>query len=262
MIDTHAHLYDTRYQSDLDSLIKRSQKANVEAIYMPNLALETIAPMLKVAHTYPNYCYPMLGLHPCEIDANYRQQLHKMAQWLDKHPFVAIGEIGIDLYHTKATKVYQIEAFKIQLQWAIDHQVPVVLHCRDSIDEVIDILSQIIYDQQLFLKGIFHCFTGTLSQAKKAIELGFYLGIGGISTYKKNNPMQDFLPYIDLKHMVLETDSPYLAPVPHRGKRNEPAYLTHISAEIAKIKNVPIAHVNYLSTANARLLFSKTTQKK
>lgn len=257
IIDTHAHLYDSTFSSDIKDIITRSKAEHIEAIYMPNIDLTTIKPMLALTKTYP-ICKPMLGLHPCYVDDNFKTQLNTMAQSLPKHPFTAIGEIGIDLYHKKETQTQQIEALQIQLQWAINYKLPIVLHCRESIDQVIAILAKTKHTYPA-LKGILHCFTGTLEQAQKAINMDFYLGIGGIVTFTKNNALRELLTKISLKNIVLETDSPYLAPLPYQGKRNEPAYLTHIIKKIALIKNVPAEEVINITTANARAIFGSSS---
>ena len=251
IIDTHAHLYDKAFSSELNKIITQSKAAHITAIYMPNINLNSIQPMLEVAQTH-SLCKPMLGLHPCYVDNAFKSTLNIMAKWLPQYPFTAIGEIGIDLYQQKTNLNQQIEALQIQLQWAIDYQLPVVLHCRNSLDQVIAIIKK-TKNKYPTLKGIFHCFTGTLTQAQQAIDMGFGLGIGGIVTFK-NNPLTTLLPSIGLDHMVVETDSPYLAPIPYRGKRNEPTYLIHILQALATIKNVSVEEVAHTSTLNAEAI--------
>ena len=251
LIDTHAHVYANAFQDDLEAIIQNSLDNNVHKIYMPNIDMATLPTMLAIAQQYPKMCFPMIGIHPCDIKQDYKEQLYQMERWLTKQPFVAVGEIGIDLYHDTTYQAAQKKAFITQIGWAKTHSLPIVIHCRNAFKEVLEVLEQ---HQDGKLRGILHCFSGTLSEAKKLIELGFYLGIGGIVTMK-NSGLDRVVEDIDLKHIVLETDSPYLAPHPYRGKRNEPGYLLYIAEKIATIKNVPLAAVAKITTANAEKVF-------
>lgn len=253
LIDTHAHIYSTKFDSDRDQVIEEIRTAGVERIYMPNVDVETIDRMLDCESRYGNLCIPMMGLHPCDVKDDFQQQLYIMEDWLNKRPFAAIGEIGTDLYWDKTTFEIQKEALKIQIGWAKKYSLPIVLHCRESIDETIEIIQDA---QDGTLGGIFHCFTGTLAQAEKIINLGFLLGIGGVATYK-NGGMDLVLPSLGLKNLVLETDAPYLAPVPHRGKRNTPAYLPHIVQRVGDLLQVSAEEVAKVTKANALDIFKE-----
>ena len=255
LIDTHAHIYSTKFDADRDQVIQEIRAAGVERIYMPNVDVETIDRMLECESRYGDLCIPMMGLHPCDVKADYQQQLYVMEDWLSKRSFAAIGEIGTDLYWDKTTFEIQKEALNIQIAWAKIHALPIVLHCRESIDETIEIIEKA---QDGTLTGIFHCFTGTLAQAQKIIQLGFLLGIGGVSTYK-NGGMDLVLPFLSLENLVLETDAPYLAPVPKRGKRNTPAYLPVIAQRVGDLLQTSAQEVALATKANALNLFKEIT---
>ena len=235
----------------MQGVLANSWNNKVHKIYMPNIDLTTLPSMLALAQKYPNRCFPMIGLHPCYVQEAYQNQLHKMENWFPLHQFVAIGEIGIDLYHDTTYKAAQITAFTMQIDWAKKYNLPIVIHCRNAFKETIEILT---HHQDGRLRGIFHCFTGDLSSAQQISDLGFYVGIGGIITMK-NSGLDMVTEGIDLKDIVLETDSPYLAPHPHRGKRNEPSYLYYIAEKIAMIKNISLATVAKVTTANAQKVF-------
>lgn len=253
LIDTHAHIYSTKFDSDRDQVIEEIRAAGVSRIYMPNVDVETIDRMLDCESRYGDLCVPMMGLHPCDVKEDFEQQLQVMEEWLNKRQFAAIGEIGTDLYWDKTTFEIQKEALRIQVSWAIEKKLPIVLHCRESIDQTIDLIEK-AHDGNL--RGIFHCFTGTLDQANRIIQMGFLLGIGGVVTYK-NGGLDQVIPYIDLKNLVLETDAPYLAPVPHRGKRNTPAYLPEIAKKVGDLKETTLDKVAEVTTANALNLFKE-----
>lgn len=253
LIDTHAHIYSTKFDSDRDQVIEEIRAAGVSRIYMPNVDVETIDRMLDCESRYGDLCVPMMGLHPCDVKEDFEKQLQVMESWLSKREFAAIGEIGTDLYWDKTTFEIQKEALRIQVSWAIEKELPIVLHCRESIDQTIDLIEK-AHDGNL--RGIFHCFTGTLDQANRIIQMGFLLGIGGVVTYK-NGGLDQVIPYIDLKNLVLETDSPYLAPVPHRGKRNTPAYLPEIAKKVGDLKETTLDKVAEVTTANALNLFKE-----
>ncbi|EIM75747.1 TatD family hydrolase [Nitritalea halalkaliphila LW7] len=233
--DTHAHLYSSKYtKEEMPALMEEIQAAGVHHIYLPNVDLTTIEPMLELAAQYPKRCHPMMGLHPCDVKKTFEKDLYRMEDWLKQEKFVGIGETGIDLYWDKSTYAWQCEALKVQAAWAVERQLPLILHCRESIDETLDLL------EALDLKGlfgIFHCFTGNVEQANRMKALGFKLGIGGVVTYK-NGGLDQVLPKLELSDFVLETDAPYLAPVPHRGKRNSPAYLPFIAQKLAALLQV------------------------
>lgn len=220
MIDTHAHVYASEFDHDRDQVIQRAIEQGIEHILLPNIDLDSIAPMLATEAAYPDLCRSMMGLHPCYVNADVKQTLEQIEYWFTQHEFIAVGEIGIDLYWDKTYQAEQEMAFITQLNWAKSLNLPVVIHTRDSIDQTLALLKQ---EQNGQLRGVFHCFGGTVEQAKAINDLGFHLGLGGVSTFK-NGGMDKVIPALDLNYLVLETDCPYLAPVPHRGKRNEPAY--------------------------------------
>jgi len=250
-IDTHAHLYEEDFLQDQAQVMDRLVQAGVSKVLMPNLDVRTIEPMLELEARYPAICRAMIGIHPCHIQKDFRQQLYQMETWLSKHRFIAMGEIGMDLYRDTHYQAQQEEALEIQVSWAKQYKLPVALHIRQAFPETLRLLKK---HQDGTLQGVVHCFSGTLAEAQQIIELGLYLGIGGIVTFK-NAGLAALLAEIDLQHLVLETDSPYLAPVPYRGKRNEPAYLPYIAAAIADIQQVAVEQVGAVTTANAKHIF-------
>ncbi|WP_377914649.1 TatD family hydrolase [Algoriphagus aquatilis] len=256
LIDTHAHIYSAKFDSDRDQVIEEIRAAGVSRIYMPNVDVETIDRMLDSESRYGNLCVPMMGLHPCDVKEDFERQLKVMEEWLNKREFAAVGEIGTDLYWDKTTFEIQKEALRIQVGWAIEKELPIVLHCRESIDQTIELIEK-AHDGKL--RGIFHCFTGTLDQANRIIQMGFLLGIGGVVTYK-NGGLDQVIPYIGLENLVLETDAPYLAPVPHRGKRNTPAYLPEIAKRVGDLKETSLEKVAEVTTANALNLFKEISR--
>lgn len=251
LIDTHAHLYAQEFTEDMAQVITRNLEAHVSKVYLPNIDLNTIDAMIALEAQYPDHCAAMMGIHPCYVGADFQQQLYQVAHWLGQRKFAAIGEVGIDLYRDKTYRHEQAEAFSIQLDWAKQYQLPVVIHCRGSFEETLEILER---HQDGSLRGIFHCFSGTLQEAARIIDLGFYMGIGGIVTFK-NSGLASVVAKIGLEHLVLETDAPFLAPVPHRGKRNEPAYLLYIAETIATLHQVDLATVAQRTTENAKKVF-------
>ncbi|GAB3646876.1 TatD family hydrolase [Echinicola sediminis] len=253
-IDTHAHIYSKKYDSDRDEVIERCKENGVGTIYMPNVDVESIDAMLEAEHRYPDVCIPMMGLHPCDVDKDFEKQLYIMEDWLSKRHFCAIGEIGTDLYWDKTKFELQKEALKIQVGWAKEKELPIVLHCRESIDETIGLIREMNDDR---LTGIFHCFTGTVEQAKEIIEMGFLLGIGGVSTFK-NGGLDKVLPEIGLDHLVLETDGPYLAPVPYRGKRNSPEYIPIIAERVGDLTENTLEKVAEITNLNANKVFNRS----
>ena len=250
-IETHAHIYSTKFDSDRDQIIQDIRDAGIERVYMPNVDVETIAAMLECEEKYPGLCIPMMGLHPCDVKEDFREQLTIMEDWLNKRQFAAVGEIGLDLYWDKTFFEQQKEALKIQINWAKERDLPIVLHCRDSMDETIAIVKEELDGK---LRGIFHCFNGNLAQAKKIIEMGFLLGIGGVATFK-NGGLDQVIPKISIDHLVLETDAPYLAPVPYRGKRNSPAYLPIIAEKVGDYLQISKEEVALRTKQNALNLF-------
>lgn len=251
-IDTHAHIYAKQFAKDSEDMLRRTQEQEVERIYMPNIDHSSIEGMLELEEKYPERCFATMGLHPCSVKKDFEKELYLVEDWLTKRAFVAVGEMGTDLYWDKTFFEQQQEAFRIQVALAKKYQLPIIIHCRESFRETMDLI-QPLNDENL--RGIFHCFTGTAEEAREVIALGnFYLGIGGVSTFKKAG-MDLVLPEIDLDHLVLETDSPYLAPVPYRGKRNEPSYIPLIAQRIANIKDVALELVAEKTTTNALKLF-------
>lgn len=255
LIDTHAHIYDTQFDADRAAMLEQAERKQISQIWMPNCAQETIASMMQLADQYPERCLPMMGLHPAYVTDTVAQELAVVEQQLNQHAFMAVGEIGLDFYWDMTYVSQQFMAFETQLQWAAQQRLPVSMHTRSGHDrnafaEAADLIETLALPN---LTGIFHCFVGTLAEAERAIELGFKLGIGGVSTFK-NGGLHTVLPHIDLAHLVLETDAPYLAPVPYRGKRNEPAYIQLIAQRVADLKQVSIEEVAHQTTANALAL--------
>ena len=250
LIDTHTHLYLKQFDSDRKEVISRAEEAGIKKFFLPNIDSSSIDSMLKMEVDFPGKCFAMMGLHPCSVKEDYEKELQIVEEWLQKRKFCAIGEIGIDLYWDKTFFEQQKKSFLTQVEWAIDLQLPIVIHCRESIDITIELLQP--YKNKV--KGIFHCFGGTVEQAKKIMELDFLMGIGGVLTYKKAK-LDEVVKEIPLEYLVLETDSPYLAPVPYRGKRNESGYVKNIAERLAEAKNLSIDEVAKATTHNALNLF-------
>lgn len=251
LTDTHTHLY---YQDDdvkRAELIQRCINNDVKRLFLPNVDSASVPQVYRLADEYPGICYPMLGMHPCSVKEGWEEELAIIRASKKDNTIYAIGEIGIDLYWDKTTLDIQVQAFKQQINWAKSLKLPIVIHCREAFDEVFQVLEEENDDD---LHGIFHCFTGNAVQARHAIDLGFYLGIGGVVTYK-NAGLDKILPQFDLSHIVLETDSPYLAPVPHRGKPNESSYLIYIAQKVAELYQTDIATVADITTANSKKIF-------
>jgi TatD DNase family protein len=252
--DTHTHLYLPEFDNDRNAMIHRAFEAGVTEIYLPNVDSETISPLHALVDTYPQNCFPMMGLHPCSVKSeSMENELALVKHWLDTRDYVAVGEIGLDLYWDKTTLDIQIEALKRQCEWAIEKELPVVLHCRESTAESIDVIRPFA---ERGLKGVFHCFSGTLEEAKMAIEMDFFLGIGGVLTFKKSG-LAEIVSQIPLEYLVLETDAPYLAPVPFRGKRNESAYIRNILEALSDIRRIGKNELAEITTTNARRLFKR-----
>jgi TatD DNase family protein len=256
LIDTHTHLYLEQFDQDRDQVIQNAIDAGIEKFFLPNIDAYSISGMMVLAEQYPNVCYPMMGLHPCSVEAGFEIELQKIYDALSNQAIIAIGEIGIDLFWNKTSLPFQREAFRIQVQWAKDMNLPIVIHARDSYNELFEELN-VLNDAQL--SGVFHCFTGSLQQAEKILSYGnFYLGIGGVSTFK-NSGLNTVLPQVPLDRIILETDSPYLAPVPHRGKRNESAYTALVARHLSHVLDKPFSEIEEQTTLNALNLFQVTS---
>ena len=252
IIDTHTHLYLNQFKDDIDKVIQRSIDKGINKFIFPAIDSTHFDDMHDLKNKYPGSIYLMSGLHPTNVKENYKEELEFVVNSLKSHSYVAIGEIGIDLYWDKTYLKQQQDAFEFQIRLAIKHDLPIVIHCREAFDEIFEILDK---ENCSKLRGVFHCFTGTLEQANRAIRLGFKLGIGGVVTFK-NGGIDKFLNQIDLKHIVLETDSPYLAPVPFRGKRNESSYITYVIDKLSEIYGLPIKEIASVTTKNAEKVFA------
>ena len=251
IIDTHAHLYSEEFQVDIDLVMDRAQKAGVSKMYLPAIDSSETESMMALEQKYPGVCIAMMGLHPCYVKENVALELEHVRSWLEKRDFVAIGEIGLDFYWDKTFTHQQYEAFDIQMQWALELNRPIVIHTRNAMQETINRVKPFA---QKGLKGIFHCFSGSTESAKQIIDLGFFLGIGGVITYK-NAGLPEVLENVNLEHLVLETDAPYLTPVPFRGKRNESSYLSFIITKLAEVKGISEEEVARITTLNAEMIF-------
>lgn len=253
LADSHAHIYLEQFRKDIDDIMARSQEAGVEHIFMPNIDHTSIDDMLELEQKYPQQCTAMMGLHPCSVNKTFEKELYLVEEWLGKRKFCAIGEIGTDLYWDKTYWSHQQEAFKIQCQWAVQYEIPVVIHCRESIDETIQLVEEL---DMPGLTGVFHCFTGTIEQAERITGLGFKLGMGGVATFK-NGGMDKVIPNLAIETLLLETDSPYLTPTPHRGKRNEPAYIPLVAERVASLLELSLEEVASATLTSTYKLFGK-----
>ncbi len=253
MIDTHTHLYSEQFDTDRPEIISRALTAGVSKFYLPAIDSCTHEKMLALEKSNPQRIFSMMGLHPCSVkEDTWTDELNLIKEYLDKRSFAAVGEIGIDLYWDKSTLDIQVKAFEQQIDWAVEKDLPIVIHTRESFDEVFEVLDR---KKNPKLRGVFHCFSSDLEQAQRAVDLGFLLGIGGVVTFK-NGKIDQFLQHIPLEHIVLETDSPYLAPVPHRGKRNESAYLQLVAGKLVDIYNKDFAEIDRITSENAESLFN------
>jgi TatD DNase family protein len=250
-VDTHAHIYLEQFDEDIEQVMQRSKASSVTRIYLPNIDSSSIEAMLKLEESFPAQCHAMVGLHPCSVKEDFEEELKVVEYWLEKKEFAGIGETGTDLYWDKKYMEQQIESLLIQINWAKEYDLPIVLHSRNSLDLSLQIVEENHFSE---ISGIFHCFTGSLDQAKRIIGLGFYLGIGGVVTFK-NSKLDVLLEDIPINHIVLETDSPYLAPHPFRGKRNEPSYIPVIANKLAEVYNKNIEEIAKITTENARKIF-------
>ena len=249
--DTHTHLYSEQFDQDRDLMIQRAKDVGVSRFFIPAIDSSYTEKMLQLEATYPDDVFLMMGLHPTSVKLNYRKELAQVKDWIDKRSFYAIGEIGIDLYWDRSFLAEQQEAFRIQIQWAKEKNLPIVIHCREAFDEIFEILE---LEKGKNLYGIFHCFTGTLEQAHKAISYGMKLGIGGVSTFK-NGKIDTFLNQIDIQHIVLETDAPYLSPVPYRGRRNESSYIIQVVNKLSVIYDLSSEEIAKITTENSKQVF-------
>ncbi len=249
--DTHTHLYSEAFDEDRNKMMERAIDLGVMRFFIPAIDSTYTKAMLQLEEDYPNHVFLMMGLHPTSVKANYKEELKHVEEQLSKRPFVAIGEIGIDLYWDTSTLSIQQDAFRHQIQLAKQYKLPIVIHCREAFDEIFQILEE-EKDDNLF--GIFHCFTGTIEQALQAISYNMKLGIGGVVTFK-NGKIDQFLNQIDLKHIVLETDAPYLSPTPYRGKRNESSYIIKVLDKLSDIYNMSQEKIAEITTANSKAIF-------
>ena len=252
-IDTHTHLFVEQFNEDREEVVQRAMDTGVEVMLLPNIDLESIPQMNELAAKYPNNCFPMMGLHPGSVDQNWKQTLQTIEKELFENKYIAVGEIGIDLYWSREFEEAQKEVFRQQVLWAKELGKPIVIHAREAFDEIFEIIDE-LNDESL--TGIFHCFTGTLEQANHVINYGgFKMGLGGVLTYKKSG-LDKVIENVDLKHLVLETDSPYLPPTPYRGKRNESSYLLHIAEKLADVQSITLKQVAEVTTQNAKEIFN------
>lgn len=251
LIDTHTHLYVSEFDADRPHMIKRALDAGVEHFVLPAIDSETTTAMHTLKREYPENIHLMMGLHPTHVGENLTEELAHVQQQLATHSFVAVGEIGMDLYWDNTYQKEQQEAFAKQIAWALDYDLPVVIHCRKAFDEIFEVLEGV---QDSRLRGIFHCFTGDSKQAKRAIDFNMLLGIGGVVTFK-NSGLAETLANIPMEHIVLETDAPYLAPTPFRGKRNESSYITYVAEKVALSHSISLTQVAKQTTKNAKNLF-------
>jgi TatD DNase family protein len=249
--DTHTHLYSSQFKEDQKEMMQRAKDAGVSRFFIPAIDSSYTESMLKLEEDYPLDVFLMMGLHPTSINENYKDELAHVKKWIDKKDFYAIGEIGIDLYWDTSFLTQQQDAFRTQIKWAKEKNLPIVIHCRNAFDEIFEILEAEKGDD---LRGIFHCFTGTKEQALQAISYNMKLGIGGVVTFK-NGKIDTFLNEIDIQHIVLETDAPYLAPTPYRGKRNESAYITNVIDKLVDIYGLSFKEISEITTQNAKTVF-------
>ena len=252
-IDTHTHLYSDNFDVDRDDMIQRAVKVGVERLLMPNIDSKSISGLYKLEQQYPDHCIPMMGLHPCSVQDNWEDELELIRQELFSRKFIAVGEIGIDLYWDKTFLKEQKKVFALQIEWAKMLNIPIVIHARSSFNEIFDVLDECNNDS---LSGVFHCFTGNVEELNKIRSYGsFYIGLGGVLTFK-NSGLDSVLKEMKPTELLLETDSPYLAPVPHRGKRNESSYVPIIADKVSDILEIPISEVEKITTENAKKCFN------
>jgi len=251
LTDTHTHIYYQAGSPELTLQMERCLDNGIDRLFLPNVDLKSVKLVMDTVSSYPDNCFPMLGLHPCSVQEDFSSIINELKKTADLTKIYAIGEIGLDLYWDKSTLSFQQEAFRIQVQWAKDLNLPIVIHCREAFNELFELLEELSDDR---LRGIFHCFTGNVEQAERAIDYGFYLGIGGVVTFK-NAGLDKVVKEIDLKHIVLETDAPYLAPVPFRGKNNESSYLKYIAEKVADLHHISAKELAAITTQNSVNIF-------
>lgn len=249
--DTHTHLYSEEFKDDREQMVLRAIEGGVTRLFLPNIDIKSIQPLLDLVWQFPENCFPMMGLHPCSVDEHVEAHLFQIQKWFKKRKFYAVGEIGLDFYWSVEFKDQQIMAFKKQIQWAIQQNLPINIHSRNSTEEVITILEEMKHP---LLRGIFHCFSGNALQAAQITNLGFYLGIGGVLTYKKSE-LPAAIENIALQHIVLETDAPYLSPMPYRGKRNESAHVIYVAQKLVELKNTTLQNVAEITTQNSKDIY-------
>ncbi len=255
MIDTHCHLYSEEFDADRKEMIERAQAVGVEQFFLPAIDSTAHDAMFALESEFPHVCLAMMGLHPVYVKDNYKKELQLVESWLGKRKFCAIGEIGLDFYWSRDHEAQQYEVFQLQMEWALLYQLPIVIHTRNAMQETINAVKPFAAKG---LRGIFHCFSGSAESATQIVQMGFLLGIGGVVTYK-NAGLPQSLANIDLQYLVLETDAPYLTPVPFRGKRNEPSYLTYIVEKLADTKGVSVEEIKKRTTENAKAFFKPVT---
>ncbi len=251
MIDTHCHLYTEEFDKDIEDVIEKATSIGVKKFYLPAIDKSCTERISLLEEKYPDKCFAMAGLHPCSVNEYYEEEIAHIKTQLTQRKFCGIGETGLDFYWDKTFIKQQYEALEIQIELALQYNIPLILHTRDALQETIEVIKKY---KQTELRGIFHCFGGSVEQAKEIIKTGFYMGIGGVLTYK-NAGLAEVLKNVDMKHLVLETDAPYLTPVPFRGKRNESSYLKYIVEKIAEIKDLSIQEVESITTVNAEKIF-------
>lgn len=252
-VDTHTHLFVEQFDADREEMVQRALDQHIKYMLLPNIDSSTIESMMELVAKFPKNCFPMMGLHPCSVKQDFRKELGGMKEWLDKGLFCAVGEMGLDLYWDKTFYKEQQEAFLLQANWAKELSLPIVIHSREATKEAIDLLKSMNGDHPT---GVFHCFGGSVEEGHQIMDLGMYMGIGGVLTYKKAG-LKDRLKDIPLDYLILETDSPYLAPVPFRGKRNESAYIRQIAQELASVYQTSEEKIANITTTNAINLFPK-----
>jgi TatD DNase family protein len=257
LTDSHAHLYLEQFDADRHDVIRQAIRQDVRYMILPNIDKDSIIPMMQLVKDFPENCFPMMGLHPTSVGKDYADQLESAREWLKKDKFYAIGEMGIDLYWDKTFFAEQQEAFRIQAGLALEYDLPLVIHSRNSFEEIFSLLDEV---RRPGLRGVFHCFTGSPEQAKHIIGMGFMLGIGGVLTYK-NSGLAEVVENIPIEQLLLETDAPFLAPVPYRGKRNESAFIENIAIKLAEIKGIKVEEVAKVTTRNAIELFKIPNSK-
>lgn len=252
LIDTHTHLYLEEFDQDRKEMIARANSEGVRKFYLPAIDSAVIERMFQAEKDFPDQCFAMMGLHPCSVKENWKEELKIVEEWLGKRSFPAIGEIGLDFYWDTTFEKQQYEAFHQQIEWALQYKLPIVIHTRNAMQQTIDVVKPYT---TIGLKGIFHCFSGSYEQALQIVDTGFYLGIGGVVTYK-NSGLAQAIEKIPMQHLVLETDAPYLTPVPFRGKRNESSYLKYIVEKLSEIYATTSEEISAITTSNAQKVFA------